>query len=395
MKALRTFFVLLTGFFLMLLLNFCGNTIAAAEIKSGDPAWKVAILTEEGERHQSLGKAACLSLSHISGEMDITIDPLFIALGNSDTSCSREDLPLILKKQGVDAVLCLLRGPILFSMGGLLEKIDIPVIFVWSARSHNAGNPQNRKTLHFDLDFPRSFLPSAIAVWARSRNETNWSVFVDHLDRRSKEMGKLTSDAFFSYGMDCMTMELLRNSRYGFVNSSEECLSYGSTNILSWLVPSDTINLQRSLFELGACNMRLIYGGPAIDVFLGTPGISLFSQDPFPGKDCRDELKSSLPSNLMDNVSLSDLVKARAGLLWLFKGFESLSEGEDSPAVLASSLEKVTSLSLPGFSADLSPSLHRPLRKTVFLLRSSGGEWVKEDEMKLEVSDTVSSAIVQ
>lgn len=389
MKPLRACSALLPVILILLFLPFSAE--GAEKAPAADTsAWKVAILSEEGERHEALGKAACISLPPVAEAKGVKVDPVFIPSGSSGS-----ELPRILREQDLDAVLCLLRGPALFAMREWLEEIHIPVIFVWSGRFHTPGKREKRKDLHFDLDFPRSFLPSAIAVWARSRNETNWSVFVDHLDGRSKEMGKLTSEAFFSCGMDCMTLELLRNSRYGFVNSSEECLSCGSTSILSWLVPSDTITLQRSLFELGACNIRLVYGGPAMDVFLSTPGITIFSQDPFPGEDCRDELKNSLPSNLMDKVSLSDLVKARAGLLWLVRGFASLSEGEDSPADIASSLEKVTSLSLPGFSVDLSPSLHRPLRKRVFIIRSSGGEWIKEDEMKLEVSDTVSSAIVQ
>lgn len=396
MKPLRILFNLFSCCFSLLFLLLIISSQAAEKTPSQDTCtWKVAFLVEEGKVGQALSQAACLSISDLSRETGKLMYPLFISVGRSKNSCSFEDLPEYLEAQDVSAAISLLRGSSLFSLSQVWDQIHIPVILTWSERICLSGKTGENEIFHFGLDFTENFLPPVVALWAKERNEQNWSIFVDHLDGRSTRMGRMLSDQFFSSEIDSMSMEFLRNTRYGFSNSSEECVSSGTENILSWLVPSDTIKLQRSLRFLGAYRTRLIHGGPVQDFFLGTDGITLFSQDPFPDKDVRERLKKTFPPNLMEDISVTDLIKVRAAVQWLARGISLISDEDCSHTALALCIERVTSLSLPGFSVEFSLSLHRPLQKTIFILRSYRGEWVKEDEIRVDFFRDGTCSIVQ
>ena len=93
-----------------------------------------------------------------------------------------------------------------------------------------------------------------MTLWAKSSEQKDWLVFTDNLDRRSKKMDKLSSDLFFTNNIQHRSIKFLRNSPYGFINSSRECVTSGSENLLSWLASSDTMILQQNnLFPGSLC----------------------------------------------------------------------------------------------------------------------------------------------
>ncbi len=380
---LRTF----SGFLFFLFLLLPSYVLAAEKHPPTDShRLKVAFLVDESKKGIALSQAANLFLNEFLREGGNRLEPLFVSMGTSGNTCSFEELPEFLEEKGVAAAVSLLRGPgnsCFHEVGG---RIQIPLLMAWSERIDLSGLRGDNLPLFFSLDFPESFRASAIALWAKCTEEQNWSIFMDHLDRRSKKMGKLTSDLFFAENIRYKSMEFLRNSRYDFINSSRECVCSGSENLLSWLAPSDTIKLQETLFSLGACRKRLVHGGQKEDMLLGNNGITVFSQDPFPEKEFTERIKDTFPQNLTDRISPSELIKVKAVLLWLYTAMSDLQDNAVTSADLVSSLEEVRSLSLPGFSVEFSRGLHRPVRKTIFILRSRNGLWVEEESLLMEAS---------
>ena len=140
---------------------------------------------------------------------------------------------------------------------------------------------------------------------------------------------------------------------------------------------------------------RLVYGGQKEDILLGADGITVFSQDPFPENKFTEQILDTLPQNLMDRISSSELIKVRAVLVWFSTALSDLQDNPITSADLVSCLEEVISISMPGFSVKFSRGLHWPVRKTIFILHSRNGLWVEEGSLLMEMSPDGSFSIAR
>lgn len=347
---------------------------------------KVVLLIPEGQRGTALSKTAMSCFNALASEGGVEVDPLFIKTGTSGDVRSFEEIPNLLNTGGAAAAVSLLRGPDVSHLYDVSDEIGIPLLMVWSEMV-----PAERKSrqMLFSIDFPETFRASAIALWACGSSRNNWSMFIDHLDARSREMGNLSSQALSGKNLDFMTTEVLRNNPDGFVNFTEKCLSCGSKNILSWLSPSDTLKLQQTLRSLGASGIKLIYGGDKNDMLLKSNGITVFSQEPFADRDIRSHTDRHILSELGDQVELSEFIKIKTALSWVSQALATYMDG-NRPADdnLSSCLRNTERISVNGFLTELSPQMHRPLRKAVYILESENGKWAKRDRIYVEYSGT-------
>ncbi len=387
----------LFSYFLFFLFLLLPHYVLAAEKNSPTAchSLKVAFLVSESKKGIALSQAASLFLNELFQEGGTKIEPLFIRMGSSGNTCSFEDLPGFLEEKEVAVAISLLRGPGVSCLNNVCGRIKIPILMTWAERIDLSGYRDENPPLLFSLDFPESFRASAMTLWAKSSEQKDWLVFTDNLDRRSKKMDKLSSDLFFTNNIQHRSIKFLRNSPYGFINSSRECVTSGSENLLSWLASSDTMILQQTIFSLGACVRRLVYGGQKEDILLGADGITVFSQDPFPENKFTEQILDTLPQNLMDRISSSELIKVRAVLVWFSTALSDLQDNPITSADLVSCLEEVISISMPGFSVKFSRGLHWPVRKTIFILHSRNGLWVEEGSLLMEMSPDGSFSIAR
>ena len=347
---------------------------------------KVILLIPEGRRGTALSKTAMSCFNALSEKNGVEMVPLFVKTGTSGDVKSFESIPDLLNTDGAAVAISLLRGPDVSRLYDVSGKIGIPLLMVWSemipleSKDHPAL---------FSLDFPDTFRASAIASWAYGTERGNWSMFIDHLDARSRKMGKLSSKALSEKDLDFRTTEVLRNNPDGFVNFTEKCLSCGSKNILSWLSPSDTLKLQQTLRSLGSSGIKLIYGGEKNDMLLKSNGITVFSQEPFAGNDIRSHTDRHILSELGDQVELSEFIKIKTALSWVFQALATYMDGtRPADDNLSSCLRNTERISVNGFLTELSPQMHRPLRKAVYILESENGKWTKRDRIYVEYSGT-------
>jgi hypothetical protein len=242
--------------------------------------------------------------------------------------------------------------------------------------------------MQFSLDFPEAFRASVIPSWAYSRKMCNWSMFIDHLDKRSRKMGSIASQALLDANLEFRTMEILRNNPDGFVNTSEKCLSCGSENILSWLAPMETLNLQQSLRSMGGTDINMVYGGEKDDMLLKSNGITVFSQEPPIKKDSGNSSDRYFGDKREIRMDPSESVKIKAALSWVSQALKLYVEngkpGDEKN--MASCLQNTKRTSAGGFTVQLSPEKQCPSEKTIYVLESEQGRWIEKDKICVNYS---------
>lgn len=360
-----------------------GDESLEKEIKK--PCFNIAIFISDDQRDISLASVAeeFFQLSS-PGEDKANMQPFIVRVDLFQDEGDIREIVAGLRKNDINVGIALMKGPILSRLCKSAQKEKIPLIAGWSERIKFIVENDRRASFLFGLDLHESFRPHAIALWADREQEDNWTVFIDKLDERSSTLGNLSNVLMSERGLNNRCLQFTRNRQGPFLNPLKDCVKSRSKNLLSWLAPSDSLRLQESLYILGYPEESLIYGGEAQNMLLGVKGLSVFSQDPFPSRDTvkiSPEIFSCASSNA---VTPSEVIKIKAMVSWLSRSLKTIEDCNFTTEDIISSLESIRTISFPGYFIDLSKKRHRPSRKSIFILSSCSGKWVKRDSFVIE-----------
>jgi len=264
------------------------------------------------------------------------------------------------------------------SLTKIVEEKKLTSIFPWEGPIKDSTN-ENVYAFHMNWNETSRF--EALALWAKRQNRRKWSIFVERLDVASKALSEKAAKELYQKGItDVRTFQINPNDESNLLNALKEGKATGHRNILTFLSPLNIIKTARFIQKQGLEGFFIISGWewrqtPAIE------GVHLVTQYPFPTQEVQTWAEKHIPSDLLDNISLEQLIKAYGAYLWLSK---APLLPASTPLEVVRNLERTGKLKIPGYNMEISPKTHLPVKQTFNCLKYSHGKWLLEEKITLE-----------
>lgn len=264
------------------------------------------------------------------------------------------------------------------------SESGLPLILCHSETIALGPDPQSPDPFLFGLDLEKSFRPMALAMWAETRKDCSWSIFIDRVDPYLSLQGENTEELLGKKRIDTKAYWFVRSTVEDIVGRLTESIGEKSPWIVSWLSPIMSLRIystaRRKLFPV-----KLFHGDIPSDLLRPYDGIFVLDQSaPLRDKELLDTLGDRLWAKwgtTQGGGLTEEAIRAVAAFQWIRKALESLSENTMNPKAVARALEKVPGVQVENLSIPFSPRSHRPRERQVSVLVSKDGSWEEVERL--------------
>lgn len=268
-----------------------------------------------------------------------------------------------LQNEGVFAALCLARKSRAWHVPMAAAKARIPTIMLFSESVPISPERHEPSPFLFALDADESYRPKALALLASRLGEKSWVVLADHLDLKSRTAGAEATKAMSESGLDVRILFLPGKTETHMEAALYESVKDGTLGFVSFLSPLGTVKAASFLSAMTNEEVKLLYGFEPPELLNQAEGVIAIKQ--------RMPLELNLPGGELE-------ARATAAFRWLMEGLSSLREENLDTKTLAEAIAAVGKIPLGNGFLEISPALHRPVRKDLQILEAKDGKWVEK-----------------